>query len=121
MIDPAIRQIQRIEDMPKESFVLYGDSSKPGLYLPVHQRRAPKNWSRAHYHPIDRFIMVMGGTMWIGTDASGDPTRTAGVPKGGFIRDIARGVHYDGSGDDPMWIQIAGIGPTATTYVDAPK
>lgn len=120
VIDPAIRQIQRIEDMPKESFVLYGDSSKPGLYL-QYQRRAPDNWSRPHYHPIDRVVMVMGGTMWIGTGPSGDKTRTVGVPKGGFIRDIARGIHYDGSGDDPMWIQIAGIGPTASINVDPPK
>jgi hypothetical protein len=39
-IDPAIRQIQRVEDMPKKSFVLYGDSSKPGLYLQVSATRA---------------------------------------------------------------------------------
>lgn len=120
VIDPAIRQVQRIEDMPKESFVLYGDSSKPGLYL-QYQRRAPNNWSRPHYHPIDRVVMVLGGTMLIGADSSGDKTRTAAVPKGGFIRDIAQGVHYDGSGNDPMWIQIAGVGPTATTNVDPPK
>jgi hypothetical protein len=120
VIDPAIRQIQRVEDMPKESFVLYGDSSKPGLYL-QYQRRAPNNWSRPHYHPIDRVVMVLGGTMSIGADASGDKTRTVAVPKGGFIRDIAQGVHYDGSGNDPMWIQIAGVGPTATTNVDPPK
>ena len=120
VIDPAIRQIQRIEDMPKESFVLYGDSSKPGLYL-QYQRRAPNNWSSPHYHPIDRVVMVMGGTMWIGTGPSGDKTRTVGVPKGGFIHDIARGVHYDGSGNDPMWILTAGVGPTATVNVDQPK
>jgi hypothetical protein len=120
VIDPAIRQIQRIEDMPKESFVLYGDSSKPGLYL-QYQRRAPNNWSRPHYHPIDRVVMVLGGTMSIGADASGEKTRTVAVPKGGFIRDIAQGVHYDGSGNDPMWIQIAGVGPTSTTNVDPPK
>ena len=120
VIDPAVRQIQRIEDMPKESFVLYGDSSKPGLYL-QYQRRAPNNWSRPHYHPIDRVVMVLGGTMLIGADASGDRTRTVAVPKGGFIRDVAQGVHYDGSGNDPMWIQIAGVGPTATTNVDPPK
>jgi quercetin dioxygenase-like cupin family protein len=119
-IDPAIRQILRIEDMPKESFVLYGDSSKPGLYL-QYQRRAPNNWSRPHYHPIDRVVMVMGGTMWIGTGPSGDKTRTVGVPKGGFIHDIARGIHYDGSGNDPMWILTAGVGPTATINVDPPK
>jgi hypothetical protein len=120
VIDPAIRQIQPIENMPKESFVLYGDSSKPGLYL-QYQRRAPNTWSRPHYHPIDRVVMVLGGTMRIGTEPSGDKTRTVGVPKGGFIRDIARGIHYDGSGDDPMWIQIAGIGPTASISVDPPK
>jgi hypothetical protein len=120
VIDPAIRQIQPIENMPKESFVLYGDASQPGLYL-QYQRRAPNSWSRPHYHPIDRVVMVLGGTMWIGTEPSGDKTRTVGVPKGGFIRDIARGIHYDGSGDDPMWIQIAGIGPTASINVDPPK
>ena len=120
VIDPAIRQIQRIEDMPKESFVLYGDSSKPGLYL-QYQRRAPNNWSSPHYHPIDRVVMVMGGTMLIGTGPSGDKARTVGVPQGGFIHDIARGVHYDGSGNDPMWILTAGVGPTATVNVDPPK
>jgi hypothetical protein len=75
VIDPAIRQIQRIEDMPKESFVLYGDSSKPGLYL-QYQRRAPNNWSTPHYHPIDRVVMVMGGTMRIGTGPTGDKIST---------------------------------------------
>ena len=120
VIDPAVRQVQRAEEMPKESFVLYGDSSKPGLYV-QYQRRAPNNWSRPHYHSIDRVVMVLGGTMWIGTEPSGDRTRTVAVPKGGFIRDIAQGIHYDGSGNDPMWIQIAGVGPTATTNVDPPK
>ena len=120
VIDPAISQIQRIEDMRKESFALYGDSSKPGLYL-QYQRRAPNNWSTPHYHPIDRVVMVMGGTMLIGTGPTGDKTRTVGVTTGGFIHDIARGVHYDGSGSDPMWILTAGVGPTATINVDPPK
>jgi len=119
VIDPAVRQVQRIEDMPKDSFVLYGDSSKPGLYL-QYQRRAPNNWSSPHYHPIDRVVMVMGGTMRIGTGPSGDRARTVAVPQGGFIHDVARGVHYDGSGNDPMWILTAGVGPTATINVDAP-
>jgi hypothetical protein len=120
VIDPAISQIQRIEDQPKESFALYGDSSKPGLYL-QYQRRAPNNWSTPHSHPIDRLLMVMGGTMLIGTGPSGDKTSTVAVPKGGFVHDIARGVHYDGSGNDPMWLLTAAIGPTATVNVDPPK
>ena len=63
----------------------------------------------------------IGGTMWIGADSSGDKNRTVAVPNGGFVRDIAQGIHYDGSGNDPMWIQIAGVGPTATTNVDPAK
>jgi hypothetical protein len=120
VIDPSSRQIQRAENMPKESFYLYGEPAKPGLYV-QYLRRQPNNWSRPHYHPIDRAVMVIDGTMLIGTGPSGDKTRTVGVPKGGFIRDIARGVHYDGSGDDPLWIQIAGIGPTASVDVNPPK
>ena len=120
VIDPAIRQVQRIEDMPKESFLLYGEPSKPGLYV-QHLKRAADNWSRPHFHPIDRVVMVIDGTMLIGTDPSGDKTKTVGVPKGGFILDIAKGLHYDGSGSEPLWIQIAGIGPTGSTSVDPPK
>jgi hypothetical protein len=120
VIDPTSRQIHHVENMPKESFYVHGDPTKPGLYV-QYLKRPPNNWSRPHYHPIDRVVMVLGGTMSIGADASGDKTRTVAVPRGGFIRDIAQGVHYDGSGDDPMWIQIAGVGPTATTNVDPPK
>jgi hypothetical protein len=120
VIDPAIRQVRHVEDMPKESFYLHGDPTKPGLYV-QYLRRAADNWSQPHYHPIDRVVMVLGGTMFIGTGPSGDRARTVGVPKGGFIRDIARGVHYDGSGKEPLWIQIAGVGPTASISVDPPK
>jgi predicted metal-dependent enzyme (double-stranded beta helix superfamily) len=120
VVDPASRQIQPIEKMPKESFFLYGDSSKPGLYV-QHLKRPPNNWSRPHYHPIDRVVMVIGGTMWIGTGSSADQSQTVGVPRGGFIRDIARGVHYDGSRDEPLWIQIAGVGPSGSINVDAPR
>ena len=69
----------------------------------------------------DRAVMVIDGTMLIGTGPSGDRSRTVGVPEGGFIRDIARGVHHDGSGNAPLWIQIAGVGPTASIDVEIPK
>ena len=117
VVDPAIRQVQPLEKMPKESFILFGDPATPGIYV-QYQRRAPNNWSMPHYHPIDRVLMVLGGTMRIGTGSSGDTANTVAVRKGGFVRDIAKGVHYDGSGDEPLWIQTVGIGPTATINVD---
>jgi hypothetical protein len=120
VIDPTSRQIHHVENMPKESFYVHGDPTKPGLYV-QYLKRPPNNWSRPHYHPIDRAVMVIDGTMFIGTGPSGDRTKTVGVPKFGFIRDIAKGVHYDGSGDAPLRIQIAGIGPTASIQVNPNK
>jgi hypothetical protein len=65
--------------------------------------------------------MVFGGTMWIGTGKSYDKEQTIGVPKGGFVRDLAQGVHYDGSKERPLWIQISGIGPASSIDVEPTK
>src|SRR5262245_21737264 len=41
--------------------VLYGDPNKPGPYA-VRNRFLPGAFSRPHYHPNDRFILVLSGT-----------------------------------------------------------
>jgi hypothetical protein len=105
--------------MPERSFFLYGDQSKPGVYV-QYLRRVPNAWSRLHYHPMDRFIMVLGGKMFIGTGRDFDKDKTIGLPKGGYVRDLAQGIHYDGAKDEPLWIQISGIGPASSLDVDEP-
>jgi quercetin dioxygenase-like cupin family protein len=119
-IDPAIREIKRVEDMPAGSVNLFGNQNSPGVYV-QYLKRAPNAWSRLHYHPMDRLIMVMGGRMYIGTGTDLDKDKTIGLPKGGFVRDIAQGVHYDGAKDEPLWIQISGIGPATSTTYEPPK
>ena len=96
-----------------EQAILAGDPSKPGIYV-VLTKWLPNKNSRPHSHPNDRFIMVMGGTMHIGTGPAFDKDNTVALPKGGFVRDVAQKVHFDGSKDDELWIQIAGIGPAST-------
>jgi quercetin dioxygenase-like cupin family protein len=122
-IDPTVREIQRPEDLvwrkgdAASSVSLFGSQDKPGVYV-QYLKRDPNQWSRLHFHPTDRFITVMGGKLFIGTGTILDKDKTIGLTKGGFVRDIAEGVHYDGAKDEGLWIQLAGIGPaTSTTYV----
>ena len=46
--------------------VLFGDPSKPGLNVML-IKWMPGNFSRPHFHPNDRFFMVVKGTWWFCT------------------------------------------------------
>src|SRR5262249_51812405 len=46
--------------------VLYGDPTKPGLYIILNKWSDHHN-SRPHFHPNDRFITVLSGTWWVNT------------------------------------------------------
>jgi quercetin dioxygenase-like cupin family protein len=125
-VDPTVREIHRLEDIvwnqgeATSSVTLVGDASKPGIYV-QYLRRKPNQWSRPHSHPNDRFIMVMGGRMHIGTGTTFDKDNTIGLTKGSFVRDVAQKVHYDGSKEDDLWIQVAGIGPATSIAYEPPK
>jgi hypothetical protein len=82
-----------------KSTVLYGDPDKPGPYA-VRNRFMPGTFSRPHFHPNDRFIVVVSGTWWVGTGAKFDPDSTKPMPVGSFV------VHY---------------GARSTTMVQRPK
>ena len=56
-----------------ESAVQFGDPSKPGPYV-VRLKWLPGNMSRPHFHPNDRFFVVLSGTWWMGTGEKFDPT-----------------------------------------------
>ncbi len=44
-----------------ESAVMFGDPSKPGPYV-IQLKWLPGNMSRPHFHPNDRFFVVVKGT-----------------------------------------------------------
>ena len=58
----------RVEDQSRghnRSAVLQGDPTKPGPYAVLLQW-LPGNMSRPHFHPNDRFFIVVSGTWWVG-------------------------------------------------------
>jgi hypothetical protein len=121
MIDKAARDFKLPEQITWtgregsgiQTATLFGDPSKSGLYIQL-LKRGPNNWSRPHSHEGDRFITVLAGTMWIGTGTKFDPENTQPLRPGSFVRDIAKQVHFDGSKEDGLTIEIVGMGPEKT-------
>ena len=102
-----------------ESAVLFGDPSKPGPYV-VRLKWLPGNMSRPHFHPNDRFFMVLSGTWWVGNGGTFDPEATVPMPAGTHVIHWAKGVHYDGAKTEPATILVWGEGPaTSTPFVAA--
>ena len=96
---------------------LYGSQDQEGLY--VYRARFPKGvMGRPHFHSMERHITVIEGTWYAGTDASYDINNATPIAPGGFMIHPAGAVHFDGSLDGPVVVEIKGIGPVTTTYVD---
>ena len=76
--------------------VLYGDPSKPGLYIVLVKWHAG-HMSHPHFHPNDRFITVISGTWWVGTGTKFDREATVPMPAGSFVTHFGKQVHYDGA------------------------
>ena len=98
----------------QETVTLFGDPTKPGMYV-QRLRWLPGNMSRPHFHPNDRFFVVISGTWWMGTGETFDPTSTVPAPAGSYVIHYAGKVHYDGAKDEETVIQVWGMGPGTST------
>ena len=99
-----------------QSAVLYGDPDKPGPYA-VRNRFSPGSFSRPHFHPNDRLIVVLSGTWWVGTGEKFDPESTKPMPAGSFVVHHAGKIHYDGAKNEACEVLIYGIGPATATRI----
>ena len=97
-----------------ESALLFGDPSKPGPYV-VRLKWLPGNMSRPHFHPNDRFFVVLSGTWWVGTGEKFDPDSTVPMPAGSYVVHYGNKIHYDGAKNEEAVIQVWGMGPATST------
>jgi len=98
----------------QETAVLFGDPTKPGPYV-IRLRWLPGNMSRPHFHPNDRFFVVISGTWWLGSGTKYDPASTVGVGPGTYVFHRGGEVHYDGAKNEETVIQVWGMGPATST------
>ena len=100
-----------------ETAVVEGDPSKPGYYLTINHFPAGV-MSRPHYHPDERYVIVLRGTWHTDEGEVFRPNQTVPLKPGDFMRHPKDGPHYDGALNEDTWVAISGYGPTKATVVD---
>jgi gentisate 1,2-dioxygenase len=75
--------------------------------------------SPPHYHDQDRFVTVISGVWGFGRGDSADCDETVPLTEGAFGMHPKGAVHYDGScNGEPVVVQIIGMGPVNTTWLE---
>jgi quercetin dioxygenase-like cupin family protein len=100
-----------------ETAIVEGDPSKPGYYLTINHF-PPGVMSRPHYHPDERYIMVLRGTWYTDEGEVFRPKEAIPLKPGDYMRHPKGGPHYDGALDEDVWVAIGGYGPTKATVID---
>lgn len=117
-------QIQWKDNGGNRTANLAGDPDKEsGLYVQLLTWKKG-NGSRPHFHPNDRYIMVLDGTWWVGSGPHWDPaTRAVPMTPGTFVTHFGKGVHWDGANgpnqDGDCTIIVIGMAPA--TAAPAPR
>ena len=97
-----------------------GNQGKPGLYTarvkyPAGFRLQP------HFHPDDRVVIVLSGTVYFGYGDKFDESKLTALPTGSVWTEPAKTPHYLWTKDGEAVIQVTGIGPSGSTQIPAKK
>lgn len=95
---------------------LAGDMGKAGLYaarvlIPTGLKVLP------HVHPDERVVVVLSGTLLVGFGNRFDETIMKALPPGSFFVEPAGQPHFAWARNDDVIVQVSGIGPSGTVYV----
>ena len=101
-----------------QSAVVVGDPAKPGFYMVYNKWTKGNHFSRPHFHPNDRYIVVLQGTWWVGSGPKFDPANTTPMPAGSFVTHFGKQVHWDGAKDEDTVLLIMGEGPATSTAAE---
>jgi quercetin dioxygenase-like cupin family protein len=100
-----------------QTVVLKGNPTKPGLYTLL-LRVGPNTKIAAHAHPDDRVATVVSGTWYFGYGKQFDEAALKALPAGSSYTEPPNSNHFAMTRQEVVVIQISGIGPSGTTYVD---
>ena len=102
-----------------QNAVVVGDPTKPGFYMVYTKWTKGNHFSRPHFHPNDRDIVVLQGTWWVGSGPKFDPDHgTVPMPAGSFVTHYGKQVHWDGAKDEDAMLLIMGEGPATSTAAE---
>jgi quercetin dioxygenase-like cupin family protein len=96
--------------------ILRGSPQKPGLFV-IHVRFPAQSRLPAHTHPIEHVVTVLSGTYYVGMGDKEAAGRLREFPSGSVYNVPANAPHFAETKDE-VTLQIIGIGPTATQYIN---
>jgi hypothetical protein len=93
-----------------------GDDQRPGMYS--YRARFPANHRvEPHFHPDNRTVVVISGTLYVGFGERFDEREMKALPAGSTWTEPMRQPHFAWAKDGEVAIQIVGVGPSASTPV----
>jgi quercetin dioxygenase-like cupin family protein len=93
-----------------------GDSTKPGTY--VVRAKFPAGFRvPPHFHPDDRIVTVLSGTVYVGYGEQFDESKMKALPAGSVWTEPANQPHFAWAKDGEAVIQTLGYGPSGTTPI----
>ena len=99
-----------------EQAVVVGDPAGPGLYT-AHIRFPAGLRVPPHFHPDDRIVTVLSGTVLFGYGERFDESRMQALGPGSVWTEPARQPHFAWARDGAVVLQVVGVGPSGTTPV----
>ena len=95
-----------------ETAVLYGDPSKPGMYV-VRLKLPAGSKVMPHTHPGEaRTMTVLSGTLYFGFGTDFDENKLKSYPPGTFFTELATTPHFVMAKDTDVIFQATGMGPS---------
>jgi quercetin dioxygenase-like cupin family protein len=99
-----------------QTVVLAGDPQSAGLYT-VRIRIPADAKLQPHWHPDDRTVVVISGTLYYGYGDEFDEAKLRELPPGSFFTEPSRQPHFAWARAGEVVVQATGIGPSGTTFV----
>lgn len=100
-----------------ETAVLYGDPSKPGVF--VMRVRFPKGYKVMPSRRPDawRTAVVLSGTFYYGLGEEWDESKLTAYPPGTFFAHPSQHPHFAWAKDGEVVVQFTAMGPTSVTRI----
>jgi quercetin dioxygenase-like cupin family protein len=95
-----------------------GDEKTPGMY--AYRVRFPSGFrNQPHFHPDDRVVTVISGTLHVGYGEQFDESKMKALHAGSIWTEPAKEPHFVWAKDGEVVIQVIGNGPSATVPVQS--
>jgi quercetin dioxygenase-like cupin family protein len=98
---------------------LVGDEKKPGMY--TYRVRFPANHKvQPHFHPDERVVTVISGTLYVGFGEVFDESAMKALPTGSIWTEPARQPHFVFAKAGEVVFQVVGAnGPSGLTRIES--